>query len=191
MLSAYHILQGLFQRCIAISGSSGAWWAHTLLARTSAQDLARFSRCPTDNSTALVDCLRDEDAQTLHIAGLLTPVVLGGYMPLWVPVTDGGPLVPDAPRNNMAEGLGRDFDLLQGNTHHEGASFVLANPYGRPDTGFNLATFKVQTLIILNPSSLLKIIQKIFLVTGAFLSLIIHLRPRAQDVYSLSFCDDF
>ena len=155
--------QGLFHRCITLSGSAGGWWANSSLADTSAKDLADFALCPTNDSEAMVECLLEKDANALDIAAWMSPIFFGGYLPLWVPVTDRL-LVPDAPRNNMAEGLASDYDLLLGQTFHDGASFIFANPLGNPDNpGINIATTevwkpKMLTIHIYENSSLLKLV---------------------------------
>ena len=86
----------------------------------------------------------------------------------------------------MAEGLASDYDLLLGQTFHDGASFIFANPLGNPDNrGINIATTevwkpKMLTIHIYEKSSLLKL-----LIFSCFLLLFI------LKIFSFRNCSDW
>ena len=60
---------------------------------------------------------------------ILTPVVMSGILPNFVPVVDGT-MVPIHPRDNIATGSTKNHDLITGFTHHDGAGLIYLNPLG-------------------------------------------------------------
>ena len=61
---------------------------------------------------------------------IITPVVMSGVFPNFVPVVDGS-MVPIHPRDSIASGASKNHDLMTGFTHHDGAGLVYLNPLGR------------------------------------------------------------
>ena len=61
---------------------------------------------------------------------ILTPVIMSGILPNFVPVVDGL-MVPIHPRDSIASGASKNHDLMTGFTHHDGAGIVYLNPLGR------------------------------------------------------------
>ena len=60
---------------------------------------------------------------------IITPVVMSGIFPNFVPVVDGL-MVPIHPRDSIASGASKNHDLMTGFTHHDGAGLVYLNPLG-------------------------------------------------------------
>lgn len=62
-----YIITGLFHRAIAESGSALCPWAIVDTPLKYAQDLAALFQCPTENTTELVNCLRQQDAGQIQM----------------------------------------------------------------------------------------------------------------------------
>ncbi|XP_013381864.1 fatty acyl-CoA hydrolase precursor, medium chain-like [Lingula anatina] len=78
---------GLFQRLISQSGTTSAFWAMSHNGPELAVRTGNIVGCPTTNTTALVDCLRTIDAETLRNASVKATVGLAGYF--YRPSVDG------------------------------------------------------------------------------------------------------
>ncbi|CAL8073937.1 unnamed protein product [Orchesella dallaii] len=76
----YHIVsplsRGLFHRAIMQSGNIFCPWAHTRSPGNQAMGFGKSLGCPTDNTTVLVECLRNMDGKTIvkQHAAILSPV---------------------------------------------------------------------------------------------------------------------
>ena len=76
---------------------------------------------------------------------IITPVVMSGIFPNFVPVVDGL-MVPIHPRDSIASGASKNHDLMTGFTHHDGAGLVYLNPLG---TAINYS--KSKSMLFMEP----------------------------------------
>ncbi|KAG8193968.1 hypothetical protein JTE90_013663 [Oedothorax gibbosus] len=124
-----HILspqsQGLFNRTIMQSGSALCDWALEGEPLGYAREIAQRVKCPTDSSTALVDCLRLKPVT--DILGAQKDIKIFGDFPLRaVPVVEkmgDNRFLPDSPINLLNAGNFRRVELMAGVNRDEGAYF--------------------------------------------------------------------
>ena len=107
--------KGLFHRAIAISGVELSPYAigSNISAVEHTKDLAKTVKCPVDESTAVIECLRSREARNLSL--FKKPNV-------WRPVVDSD-FLPDTPENLRKSGKFNRVSLMAGFTSQEGAYF--------------------------------------------------------------------
>ncbi|XP_077979535.1 cholinesterase-like [Glandiceps talaboti] len=133
--------RGLFHAAIAESGSPLCPWAfkeypHDIAANT--QKLARDIGCPTEPSTALVECLRTKDAMEISKYGTFNDGTQTGP---FEPTTDGPTgFMPLSPIHYIQNGLFVDVPVMMGYNKDETAPAILNVP-GVGD-GFSRETFR-------------------------------------------------
>uniref|UniRef100_A0A8D0HAI8 Carboxylic ester hydrolase n=1 Tax=Sphenodon punctatus TaxID=8508 RepID=A0A8D0HAI8_SPHPU len=122
MLSPYN--KGLFKRAISQSGVSLCPWAIQENPLFWATKVAEKVGCPTDNTTALANCLRVTDPKAVTLAYHLYMVDLDyplvHYLAL-TPVMDGD-FIPDSPKNLFANTA--DIDYIAGVNNMDGHFFA-------------------------------------------------------------------
>lgn len=121
----YHILSpmsaGLFHRAIAESGTAMCPWAKIEDPLNYAQQLANLLSCPTNDTTELVDCLRQIDGEELYRKSL--DVTLENLVLAFVPVVenpDGGLFLTEEPLTLLQEGRFNKVPTVQGVNRDEG-----------------------------------------------------------------------
>lgn len=107
--------KNLFHRAIAISGVELSPYAigSNKSAVEHTKDLAKTVKCPVDESTAVIECLRSKEAR--HLSLFEKPNV-------WRPVVDSD-FLPDTPENLRKSGKFNRVSLMAGFTSQEGAYF--------------------------------------------------------------------
>lgn len=127
---------GLFHGVIGESGSALEHWSHDPDPITSAEVIADYNGCPTENHTELYECMRDMDADTLslNMAHFVGQDRKNGQMGFRgaAPVTQSSNvterLVVKHPLEYLKDGNFSDVPLIIGTNKHEG-SFVLTIMY--------------------------------------------------------------
>ncbi|XP_046432933.1 juvenile hormone esterase-like [Neodiprion fabricii] len=117
--------RGLFHRAIAQSGSAMAPWALSLPgeAREHANYLGKHMKCPRENSSVLVNCLRLQSVEDLIAAD---PIFFVWHIdPLipWKPAVEPeheGAFLTQRPKQLLESGDFIDVPFLTGVTSHEG-----------------------------------------------------------------------
>lgn len=106
--------KGLFHRAIAISGVELSPYAigSNTTAVEHTRHLAKEIKCPTDESAAIIACLRSKEARKLLLQ----------TANVWRPVVDGN-FLPDTPESLRKSGRFNRASLMAGFTSHEGAYF--------------------------------------------------------------------
>ncbi|XP_032786528.2 venom carboxylesterase-6 [Daphnia magna] len=126
----YHILsplsKGLFHRAIAQSGSTLNPWAKKNSVAVYTKKLAQYLKCPHENSTQLLACLRQKPAnqivrfqkeiEIMHVC----PV---GFGPR-VDIERESPFLPAEPRKLMELKQINSVPMITGTTRNEGGSMV-------------------------------------------------------------------
>ncbi|XP_057265216.1 bile salt-activated lipase [Pezoporus wallicus] len=116
--------KGLFRRAISQSGVGLCSWAIQKNPLTWAKKLGQSVGCPTDNTTALANCLRISNPKSLTLAyhmqliNLPSPVV---HTLALTPVIDGD-FLPDMPENLFANAA--DIDYIAGVNNMDGHMFA-------------------------------------------------------------------
>ncbi|NXK72514.1 CEL lipase, partial [Amazona guildingii] len=116
--------KGLFRRAISQSGVGLCSWAIQKNPLTWAKKLGQSVGCPTDNTTALANCLRISNPKSLTLAyhmqlnNLSSPVV---HTLALTPVIDGD-FLPDMPENLFANAA--DIDYIAGVNNMDGHMFA-------------------------------------------------------------------
>ncbi|XP_061208329.1 bile salt-activated lipase [Neopsephotus bourkii] len=116
--------KGLFKRAISQSGVGLCSWAIQKNPLTWAKKLGQSVGCPTDNTTALANCLRISNPKSLTLAyhmqliNLSSPVV---HTLALTPVIDGD-FLPDMPENLFA--YAADIDYIAGVNNMDGHMFA-------------------------------------------------------------------
>ncbi|XP_062497074.1 bile salt-activated lipase [Pezoporus occidentalis] len=116
--------KGLFRRAISQSGVGLCSWAIQKNPLTWAKELGQSVGCPTDNTTALANCLRISNPKSLTLAyhmqliNLPSPVV---HTLALTPVIDGD-FLPDMPENLFANAA--DIDYIAGVNNMDGHMFA-------------------------------------------------------------------
>ncbi|KAM7088092.1 LOW QUALITY PROTEIN: bile salt-activated lipase-like [Ciconia maguari] len=116
--------KGLFKRAISQSGVGLCSWAIQKEPLAWAKKLGQKVGCPTDNTTALADCLRVSDpkavtlAYHLQLIHLPSPLV---HTLVFAPVIDGD-FLPDMPENLFANTA--DIDYIAGVNNMDGHIFA-------------------------------------------------------------------
>ncbi|KFQ41809.1 hypothetical protein N333_08576, partial [Nestor notabilis] len=116
--------KGLFRRAISQSGVGLCSWAIQKNPLTWAKKLGQSVGCPTDNTTALANCLRISNPKSLTLAyhmqliNLPSPVV---HTLALTPVIDGD-FLPEMPENLFANAA--DIDYIAGVNNMDGHMFA-------------------------------------------------------------------
>ncbi|KAM8996345.1 bile salt-activated lipase [Ara ararauna] len=116
--------KGLFRRAISQSGVGLGSWAIQKNPLTWAKKLGQSVGCPTDNTTALANCLHVSNPKSLTLAyhmqlnNLSSPVV---HTLALTPVIDGA-FLPDMPENLFANAA--DIDYIAGVNNMDGHMFA-------------------------------------------------------------------
>lgn len=125
--------QGLFNRAILQSGSGLCDWAIEEDPRGYARDIAQRLGCPTDSTTALIECVRN--TPTLEVLKVQRETKVFGKFPLRaVPVVEkagNNRFLPDYPLHLFSAGNFRRIPIIAGINKDEGAYFypLLLNNY--------------------------------------------------------------
>lgn len=112
---------GLFHRAIAESGSSICPWAMIDDPLFYAQALAEKMGCPTNDTTELVECLREQDPEEVYKKGL--DVTVENLILAFVPVVENpesGLFLTEEPLTLLEEGRFNKVPLIQGVNRDEG-----------------------------------------------------------------------
>lgn len=96
----------LFRSAIAISGSASGFFGSTSQALRTAVLLADIFNCTYNTTEDIVDCLMQEDANSLDFWGLVSVVVVEKRLPNYLPVVDGQ-FVIRPPRESFEQGEGQ------------------------------------------------------------------------------------
>lgn len=157
------ITNGLFKRMISISGGCTSFMGINNMYLSSAHNTARLYGCPSFPHAVMIKCLKRKPATWMDIYGIAGSLVRGGHIPTWGPIMDGD-FIPIHPRVAFESGVGSNHDILLGNTHHDGAGFVLLNFLGLPqgnnlnwvahDKAFMLAVLRFILGVFGNPAEL-------------------------------------
>jgi carboxylesterase type B len=121
--------QGLFHRAISQSGTGSCNHEPRIPPKQHAIGLAQKVSCPTDNTTAMISCMKKIPAYDLLIT--LESIKSGAGRRMW-PVVDGK-FIPESPDVLIRLGQFNKVPHLAGVTSDEGESFV---KLFLPDTGF-------------------------------------------------------
>ncbi|KAL1140507.1 hypothetical protein AAG570_000437 [Ranatra chinensis] len=123
----YHMLsplsKGLFNRVISVSGTALCPWAQTENAKEKAHMIASSLGCPVDNSTILVECLRNRPAkQILEATRMFMPWLYNPFSPFGPVVEKAGkrPFIDRSPIEIIKTGVISDVPLLMSFTLDEG-----------------------------------------------------------------------
>ncbi|XP_038069155.1 cholinesterase 1-like [Patiria miniata] len=127
LLLLSELAQGLFKNAILQSGTAFSRWAYadgnSERLRQQAFDRGTKLGCNTQDSVALVDCLRDKDAMAV-----LTAIEPTGFTSIVPPVVVDGTFLVDTPSNLYSTGRYNHAPLLLGTTRDEATLFALYNP---------------------------------------------------------------
>ena len=126
------VMNGLFQRTIAMSGGSSGLLsvAYNISARDSTKMLGRIFRCDSeDDMQGIFDCLMEEEADPLCFWGVIGVFVFRQQLPNWMPVVDND-FIHQHPRDSFVDGASAHVDYMTGRTHDDAAGFLLLNVMG-------------------------------------------------------------
>ncbi|NWU65083.1 CEL lipase, partial [Pterocles burchelli] len=116
--------KGLFKRAISQSGVALCSWAIQKDPLSWAKKIGQNVGCPTDNTTALANCLRVSDPKVVtmayHLELINLPIPLVHTLAL-TPVVDGD-FLPDVPENLFANTA--DIDYIAGVNNMDGHFFA-------------------------------------------------------------------
>ena len=130
------VMNGLFQRTIALSGASSGFFgvAYNVSARDSTKMLGRIFRCDAeDDMQGIFDCLMEEEAEPLDFWGVIGVIVFRQQLPNWIPVVDND-FIPQHPRDSFVDGASGHVDFMTGRAHDDAAGIVLLNVLGENST---------------------------------------------------------
>ncbi|XP_013418250.2 fatty acyl-CoA hydrolase precursor, medium chain [Lingula anatina] len=125
LLALTHVSSGLFHRLISQSGTANAFWAMSENGPELAVRAGNIVGCPTANTTALVDCLRTIDAETLMNASVKATIGVSGSV--YTPAVDGVLLtkpISEMLSDPIVLQQLRSFDFVAGFLNGDGGFFV-------------------------------------------------------------------
>ncbi|XP_046739873.1 venom carboxylesterase-6-like [Diprion similis] len=137
ILSASPLTKGLFHQYMTHSGPATSNFGpepYSVAARR-ATKLGEYLSCPTNTSTALVNCLRTFNGSYLYEKDVVLKDITSFGSIVWFPVVEPdveGALITDTPANIMAKGAKHDLPWVALVTKEEGI-VATAVYYDRPD----------------------------------------------------------
>ncbi|CAH1789899.1 unnamed protein product, partial [Owenia fusiformis] len=140
------LTEGLFHQVIAESGTDMAPWAivdpdehprNYAVQLVEALNRELDYECPTDNNTAMVECLRTVEPYEMLIGGILeVEETLGFITHIWGPRVDGKFLL-DRPITLREQGKFHKVPVMTGQTTEDGSMFALIGVPATSDGGLN------------------------------------------------------